>query len=426
VVRHPPRPARLVRRGQRPGLEFAAQPVHVGQDLPAQRPALRALGRIGGQHVGQPVLPARGLLQMILEHHRQRGVSGDGLGRLGVGLDELAVSAHAGGQFGDDRGQPGPGLRVLDRAVRTVQPRAVQDRAGQHAQVRGGPLQRVDAVAQARGRVGVVGVAEPARVQPDALLGLAQRLVHPLDLTAQRPGTAQPFGRAAQVGLGGQPVGHLAEQVAHLAAQVADRVLCGLDSQRREEQAGGQPGRRSDQGLGDAAGRGRVRVDREDQHGADRHLQRLLAEPQRHAERQRARDEQAEYPPAERDVRRHRHRGEHAGGDADDALHGAADGVEQRRLYHQERGQRGEHGPHRTARQLQGEQVGEHRRQGHPGDVDRGRLGATADQGELLSLAPGDRLGGLAHALAAYGTNRETFHGISTESRSGWRDTIWL
>ena len=289
------------------------------------------------------------------------------------------------------------------------------DRAGQHAQVRGGPLQRVDAVAQARGRVGVVGVAEPAGVQPDALLGLAQRVVHPLDLAAQGAGAVQPLGRAARVGLLGQAVRHLAEQVAHLAGQLADRVLGGLHPQRREEQARGQPGRGADQRLGDAAGRGGVRVDREDQHGADRHLQGVLVEAQHQAERERARDEQAENPPAERDVRRHRHRGQHAGGDADDALHGAADGVEQGRLHHQERGQRGEHGPDRPARQLQREQVGEHRGQGHPGDVDRGRLGAAAHQRELLGLALGDRLGGLAHALAGHVANRETFHGIKTE-----------
>jgi hypothetical protein len=121
VVQHPHRPALLVRRREPPGLEFAAQAVHVGQDLPAQRPAVRLLGRVGGQHVGQPVLLPLGLLQVILEHHRDRlGLRIRGVQRLGVGLDELAVGADAGGQLGDDRGQPGPGLRVLDRAVLAV------------------------------------------------------------------------------------------------------------------------------------------------------------------------------------------------------------------------------------------------------------------------------------------------------------------
>jgi hypothetical protein len=106
----------------------------VGQDLAAQRPAVRLLGRVGGQHVGQPVLLPLSLLQVIPERDRDRlGLRIGGVQRLGIGLDELAVGADAGGQLGDDRGQPGPGLRVLDRAVLAVQPGAVRDRAGQHA-----------------------------------------------------------------------------------------------------------------------------------------------------------------------------------------------------------------------------------------------------------------------------------------------------
>ena len=167
-------------------------------------------------------------------------------------------------------------------------------------------------------------------------------------------------------GIGGQAVRHLAEQRGHLPGQVADRVLGRLHPQRREDQARGQPGRRPDQRLGDPAGRGRVRVDREDQHRADRHLQGLLAQAEHQAERERPRDEQAEDPPAERHVGGHRDRGQHARGDADDPLDGAADGMEQGGLHHQERGQRGEHRPGRPARQLQREQVGE-----DPGQVIR-------------------------------------------------------
>ena len=253
----PQRPARHVGRRRVPGLKLAAQAIHVGQDLAAQLPAVRTFRGVGGQQVRQPVLLALGLLQVIFQHQRQRwlGLRVRGIERLGIGLDELAVGAHAGGQFGDDGGQPGAGLLVLDRAVPAVQPGAVGDRAGQHAQVRGGPLQRVDSVAQAGGRV---AVPESAGIQPDALLGLGERVVHPLDLAAQRPGAVQPLRRAARVGLGGQAVGHLAEQVGHLAGQVADRVLGGLYPQRREEQARGQPGGGPHQGFGDAAGRGGV------------------------------------------------------------------------------------------------------------------------------------------------------------------------
>ena len=156
-TRHPRRLSRLVLRGGS-GLELAAQPVDVGQDLAAQRPAVRAFGRVRAKQVGQPVLLALGLGQVILECGSQRLGPGirrrRGVDRFRVGLDELAVGAHRAGQFGDDGGEPGPGLRVPDRAVVAVQPRAVGHRASQHAQVGRGPLQRVHAVAQARSRVG--------------------------------------------------------------------------------------------------------------------------------------------------------------------------------------------------------------------------------------------------------------------------------
>jgi hypothetical protein len=44
----------------------------VSQDLAAQRPAVRALGRVDGQHVGQPVLLAVSLLQVIHEPNLER------------------------------------------------------------------------------------------------------------------------------------------------------------------------------------------------------------------------------------------------------------------------------------------------------------------------------------------------------------------
>jgi hypothetical protein len=49
-------------------LEFGAQPVHVGQDLAAQLPALRVVGRVGGEQVGQLVLLPVRLFEVILEH----------------------------------------------------------------------------------------------------------------------------------------------------------------------------------------------------------------------------------------------------------------------------------------------------------------------------------------------------------------------
>ncbi len=394
----------------------------MAEDLAAQRPALRAFGGVGAEQVGQAVLLALRLLQVVFERlgdrlsQRVRLVGGNR-----VGLEELTVGADGGGQFGQYGGQPGPGLRFPDRAVLAVDARAVRYRAGQHAHVRGGTLQRVDAVAQAGG--GIVKPESPG-VQPYAFLGLGERVIDPFDLAAQRPGAVQPLRRAPRVGRVGQAGRHLAEEVGHLPAQVADRVLGGLHPQRGEDQAGRQPGGRADQRFRDAAGSGRVRVDRKDQHRADRHLQDVLAEAQQQPERERGRDEQAEHPPAERNVRGARDGGQHAHGDPRHPLDGAADRVVQGRLHHQQRGQRGEHGTRGRAGQQQREQVREHRRAGQPGDVHRGRLRAAPHQRELLGLAPGDRQGGLADALAGHGTDGEAFHQLHTRaSRVGHRDS---
>ena len=48
----------------------------MGQDLTAQRPALRLFRRVGGQHVGQPVLLPLGLLQVIFQPFRN-GLGGE-------------------------------------------------------------------------------------------------------------------------------------------------------------------------------------------------------------------------------------------------------------------------------------------------------------------------------------------------------------
>jgi hypothetical protein len=412
VTQRPQRWLHLGRVGPPRGLELGAQPVHVSEDLTAQLPSLRTFGRIGGEQVSELVLLPLGLLEVIFERFGDR--LGREVGEVGghrVGLEKLAVGPDRGGKLGQHGSQPGAGLRFPDRAVVAVDPRAVGDRTSQHPHVRRGTLQRVHAVAQPGGRV---AGPEPPGVQPDALLGLGQRVVHPLDLAAQRPGPVQPLRRAPRVGRLGQAVRHLAEQVGHLAAQVADRVLGGLHPKRREHQAGRESRGGADQRFGDAAGGGRVRVDREDQHGADRHLQDLLAEPEHDAEGERARDEQAEHPPAERHVGGDRDGGEHARGDRRDPPDGGADRVEQGGLHHEQRGQRGEHGTGRPAGQLQREQVREDRGESQPGDVHRGRLGPAPDQRELLGLAPGDRLGGLADALDGPGTDGETFHGLHT------------
>jgi len=98
-----PLPRRQLRQVR--GLELGAQPVHVGQDLAAQLPALRVLGRIGGEQVGQLVLLPVRLLEVVLEH------PGDRLGgelrqraRHRLGLEQLPVGADRGGQLADHGG----------------------------------------------------------------------------------------------------------------------------------------------------------------------------------------------------------------------------------------------------------------------------------------------------------------------------------
>ena len=61
----PQRPQRRLHPGrlrQVPGLEFGAQPVHVGEDLAAQLPSLRPFGWIGGEQAVELVLLPLGLL----------------------------------------------------------------------------------------------------------------------------------------------------------------------------------------------------------------------------------------------------------------------------------------------------------------------------------------------------------------------------
>jgi hypothetical protein len=73
--RRPQRRPDLLQIRDVPSLELRTQPVHVGQDLTAQRPAFRSFGGVGAEQVGQPVLLAPRLLQVVFEF------LGDRLGR---------------------------------------------------------------------------------------------------------------------------------------------------------------------------------------------------------------------------------------------------------------------------------------------------------------------------------------------------------
>jgi len=118
---------------QTSGLKLGAQPVHVGQDLAAKLPSLRTFGRVGGEQVGELVLLPLGLLEVIFQRFgdrlgRRRGRGRGEVGGHRVGLQKLTVGPDRGGKLCDHGGQPGAGLRFLDRGVLAVDPRAVSDR----------------------------------------------------------------------------------------------------------------------------------------------------------------------------------------------------------------------------------------------------------------------------------------------------------
>jgi hypothetical protein len=157
-----------------------------------------------------------------------------------------------------------------------------------------------------------------------------------------------------------------------------------LHAQGREHQAAAQPGGRADECVDDPPRGGGVRADGgEDQHGANRHLEKVIAEPQHRPEHQRAADQQPEQPPVERHERRDADGRDDAGDDADHLLYAAADRLEQAGLQHEQRGQGRQHWTARPGRDEQREQVGERGGGGQPGDVDGRWLGAATDKREL-------------------------------------------
>jgi hypothetical protein len=86
---------------QAPRLKLGAQPVYVGEDLAAQGPAFGAFGGVGTEQVGQPVLLAVRLLQVVFQFLGDRLSRGVGVaGGNRVGLEELTVGADGGGQLG--------------------------------------------------------------------------------------------------------------------------------------------------------------------------------------------------------------------------------------------------------------------------------------------------------------------------------------
>jgi len=96
-------------------------------------------------------------------------------------------------------------------------------------------LQCLQAVAQAHR---AVGQPQAAGIEPKALLGLAQRVVHPPDLEAEGTRLRQPVARGDRDIPLDEPGGHPGQQVGHLAAEVFDGLLGRLHLRRREYEPG--------------------------------------------------------------------------------------------------------------------------------------------------------------------------------------------
>ena len=211
-------------------LQPGAQPVDVGQDLPADRPfAGAALGRGARlEDVREQVL----LTVRVLERGGELGFE-----RLRVRrqrLHEPAVRADRLAELREHAGEPVAGLLVPDRAGLGRGPGAVQHQPGQAAQRHRGVLERLQPAAQRDlRRRQRTRRAERARVQPGAVFGLPQRVVDVLDLTAQRPGLVEPLADTRLVSAGsgvftgrdgGQVGGHPVELPGQPVGQLADRV----------------------------------------------------------------------------------------------------------------------------------------------------------------------------------------------------------
>ena len=414
------RPPRLrVRHRLRP--QPGPQPVHVGQDLPPERPLAAADG-VGGARFEQRrqfVLLLVGGGELLGQLRLQRpGVRREHLHHAPVGADRL-------GQVAEHVRQPDPGRLVPHRRALAVDAGAVQDRPGQAAGRHRGVFERLQPAAQRDfGDQQVVGdrvepgPAEPAAgVEPDAVGRLPQGVLHPLDFVAQRPGPQQPPVHLGGAGDAGGPVTrcaiagavaaagavasravsatggrvsrgqvgrHLGEQLGQLARQRADGLTGRLHPWGAEDQPPGQPGRGADQRVDHPPGGGGVRAGRgEDQHGRDRDLEQVVPEAQHAAGDQRPGDDEGELPPGEADDLGHADGDQHAGRDAGNLADAAADGLVEAGLEDQERGQRRENRTAGPGGHQHRDQVGERRGGGQPGDVRAGGTGGLEAREEL-------------------------------------------
>ena len=271
---------------------------------------------------------------------------------------------------------------------------AVQHRAHQAADGHRRVLQRLHALP----KPGLdVRRADCAQVEPTTLLRLEQGGPDSGDVMGDSPGVVQPLtcsaGQAVAVCLG-----HLAELVRSADQQLADRVGQPVDGAPGiatgdlgwEEQGGDDAHGRPDQRLGDPLPGSRLRADladAEDEHGADRHLDQVGAQPEVLTDGDRDQDEDAEAPPLQRYDGREPDCQHHSGHDCDDTVEPAGQQGQRRHLHHEHRRQR------REQRLGAGEDQRRHDiagrgRDGDPRGPQHGRATVAAHPREL----PGDEV----------------------------------
>ena len=121
-------------------------------------------------------------------------------------------------------------------------------------------------------------------------------------------------------------------------------------------------------------------ADLQQQHGADRRLEQVRAEPQHLADHDRAGDDGAEAPPGQSDEVGHEHGDRHPGEHTADAAQAVRDALVEGQLDDQQRHQRRDD---RVLGQVQdlGEQVGGHHGERHLGGAQAGRAAAAEERG---------------------------------------------
>src|SRR3954447_16338686 len=220
-----------------------------------------------------------------------------------------------------------------------------------------------------------------------------------------RPRLVQPPHRARRHLLGpwlepADVLGCLLQQPAQVVGEVPQRATSvGGGDLRGEQEVRRDAHRGADESLGDPLPAGGLRAERADsehEHGADRDLDQVRAQPQRLADHDGYGDQDAEAPPCERYDGGEHHRQRHPRDDADDPVQAAGQQADRRHLDDEQRGEWREQGLG-AGEERQRDDVARHRRDGQSERPRHRRRSATAEPAYLVRRMAGKRL---AHARA--------------------------